>query len=248
MRGLVTAIRTLTVLRVPGKEAESFASSLPWFPAVGFLVGWILFGVAALSRLPLLGDWPQLVAAIGGIAGLMLTGGLHADGLADWADGFFGSRDREKTLRIMKDSTIGAFGAMALFADLLLRWICWVRLLAVGNPLWIVVAAVVSRCVQADLAVSQPYARAEGGTAASFVRDARPWHGGAALLLAAALLGALPVRMPALVALAVGWLVSRGFGIYARRRIGGVTGDVLGACSEMVETMVLVLGALLQCP
>jgi adenosylcobinamide-GDP ribazoletransferase len=245
LRGLTTALRTLTTLRVPGRDATDFASALPWFPLAGGLLGAALFGAAWCTGTGI--QWPEAGAVVVLALGFFLTGGLHADGLADAADGLLGTRDREKALRIMKDPTVGAFGVVALICVFLAKWVCLVRLLEHGAGVWIVVAYVVSRTVQVDLAVSQPYARAEGGKAAGFVQGAAPRHVAIALALAAILLGALPsVRRMALVALVLGLLLERWFGIRCRRRLGGITGDMLGACSEVVEAAVLAFGALVS--
>ena len=242
LSGLVTAVRTLMTLRVPGKDAEDFASALPWFPLAGGMLGAVLCGAAWCACAWL--RWPEAGAVLVLVLGFLLTGGLHADGLADAADGLLGTRDREKSLRIMKDPTIGAFGAVALICVFLTKWVCLVRLLEHGRGAWIMIAYIVSRTVQVDLAVSQPYARAEGGTAAGFVRGATVRHVVGALAMAVILLWPLPCGGLALAALLLGLLLERWFGIRCLRRLGGVTGDLLGACSELIETAVLAFGTL----
>lgn len=246
--GLTTAIRTLTIFPAPGGPAPGdpegkMASSLPWFPLVGGAIGSILLGLMLLIDNLAPGGWPGGAAAAAVIAGVVLTGALHLDGLADWADGFGGGRDREKTLAIMKDSSTGAFGSVALISVLLLKWVALSRLAASDSHVWIVAACVISRAMMAELAVWLPYARPEGGTGASVANGAKKWHRMAALLLALAILLALAGAAGAQ-ALAAGWLVCRGFGSLCKRRVGGITGDLLGAGSEIVETLILVLAAL----
>ncbi len=239
LSGLVTALRTLTILPVPGRDAEGFGAALPFFPLVGGLLGAALWGlVAACERLPDYG-WSMGAAAGVVVGGTVLTRALHLDGLADWADGFGGGRDRESTLRIMKDPATGAFGVLAIAAVLLLKFVAVARLAASGTGMWLVAALAVSRTVQVDLMVWLPYARAEGGKAAPFVRDARGGHLWAALLAASAIVLGLFGPVGALV-LGAGGAVGRGLGLWFRRRVGGVTGDLLGAASEMIETLVLV--------
>jgi adenosylcobinamide-GDP ribazoletransferase len=242
VKGLVTALRTLSILPVPGKGAQEMASSLPWFAVAGCILGLILYGVVLLADLAMAGGWPQGTAAAVLVGGVLLTRGLHLDGLADCADGFYGAWDRERALAIMKDPHVGTFGVCALVLVLLARWVALVRLAASGLAFWIVGAYIVSRVAMVELAVWLPYARAEGGTGAAFVQGARPAHALWALASAGALLvGALGSAGAA--ALAAGWLIAFLCGLYAKRRIGGVTGDVLGACSEIVETAVLLLAA-----
>jgi adenosylcobinamide-GDP ribazoletransferase len=184
------------------------------------------------------------------IASVILTRGLHLDGLADWADGFWGGRDREKVLAIMKDPHKGSFGVIALVCILLAKWVCLVRILSAGCEQWIVAALVISRAMQALLASTQPYARSGDGTAAAFVREARMVYGLVAVALGMAVLFGWFRLWPGssthwlwMPAVAIGWLVTRAFGMWCRLRIGGVTGDVIGACSELVETVVLAIGA-----
>jgi adenosylcobinamide-GDP ribazoletransferase len=97
--------------------------------------------------------------------------------------------------------------------------------------------------MQVELATSLPYARQEGGTAAPFVNGGRAWHRFIALLLGLALLCCFCRPAAALAAFTAGWLMCRIFGWRCKRRFGGVTGDLLGACSEIVETAVLFGGA-----
>ena len=236
--GLVTALRTLTVLRVPGRDAATLASALPWFPLVGLLVGGgvglVLAGVAHGLH------WPAGAAVLGVVLSAALTGGLHYDGLADTVDGWRGGRTLARRLEIMKDSRIGAMGALALVLVLLLQVVALTRLAELGGGALRLVplAFILSRLAMTLHAVSLPYARAEGGTAGLFVKGARGWHFITALLSAAILCGALAgaggllaVVSAALLAVALrGWM---------RANFGGITGDLLGCGCVMVETVLL---------
>jgi len=241
--GLVTALRTLTALPVPGRDAERFSSSLYWFPAVGLVIGAV---VALLARVGMLVGWPELAAVLALLGDVILTRGLHADGLADLADGFFGGRNRDAALRIMKDPNVGSFGALALIGIMLFKFVCLLELARPGAYGMIAAGVVLSRTTQVLLAVRMPYARSEGGTATAFVQDAGWPHllvasiSGVALLFT--LLGGQLVPSGILLSgafaalLFVGWL--------SQRKIGGITGDVLGASSELVETAVWLVAAL----
>lgn len=246
LNGLVTAMRTLTALPVPGRDAKAMSDALPWFPVVGFLLGAILYALArgAVELTPPF--WPQAVGVLVVAGSALLTRGLHLDGLADCADGFGGARDKTKILAIMKDPRVGAFGVIALVLVLLGQWVCATRLAETGRLEWLIAAGVLSRTALVDLAVAQPYARAEGGTGAPFVAGARLKHLAAAVLLAVVLLVAAGRGSPVyLAALLPAWLLSRLFGFWCRRRVGGVTGDLLGAGGVLTETAVLLMGALL---
>ncbi|TCD47453.1 adenosylcobinamide-GDP ribazoletransferase [Chlorobium sp. N1] len=243
LKGLVTALRTLQVFTVPGREARSFSSALYWFPLVGLLLGLLLAGLGWLGREA---GWDGLGAALAVVGALVLTRGMHADGLADVADGFWGGRDRDAALRIMKDPSVGSYGALALGSMLLLKWVVLERLIAAGQFGWIVCGVILARTAQVQLAVWLPYARSGGGTARGFVEGAGPGH---ALLsgLAAFLLTVLlfrPAPAETLLAFAVAGLVVLSVGWLSLRKIGGITGDVLGAVSEVTEIAVWTAGAL----
>ncbi len=242
LRGLITALRTLTILPVPGNDAKNMASSLPWFPLAGCLLGGILYGIAVVWGLCIGNSWPQGAAMVLTGCGILLTKGIHMDGLADWADAFGNLHDKNRTLAIMKDSHIGAFGAIAIVFVLLAKWVSLTRIIACGSLNCIVSAYIVSRTMQVELAASLPYARAEGGIAAPFIRDAKFLHRAVALASALVMLMLLN-GLAGLIILAVGWIACGALGLWAKKRIGGVTGDILGACSEIIETMTFFLCA-----
>ena len=243
LQGLATAFRTLTILPVPGKGARDAASSLPWFPVVGAALGGLLYAMTLPFQAIGGASWPEGVALLVVVAEGILTRGLHLDGLADWADGFASMTDRTETLRIMKDPRVGTFAVLALIAVLGAKWIALTRMVEGDSALWVFGALVVSRTIQVELAVSLPYAR-DDGTAASIVRGAATRHRvGAWLLAALVLVVVLGPTGPA--AFLLGLAIARSLGCWFRRRVGGVTGDLLGAGSEIVETAILVACAAL---
>lgn len=235
-------MRTLSIVPFPGGEARKAASALPWFPLVGGAIGGVLYGICVLEDRFLGRGWPGGTAILVIALGAVLTRCIHLDGLADWADAFGSMADRERKLAIMKDPHVGTFGIVALVTVLAAKWVAVVELLEYEAALWIVAAYVVSRTMQVELAAALPYARAEGGTAASFVRDVRLRHRLGGWLVALALV--LPIFGPAgAAALVAGLVIARSFGFWCSRRLGGVTGDLLGAASELVETGVLFVAA-----
>ena len=243
LSGLVTALRTLTVLPVPGKECDTFSRSLFWFPVVGLLLGLLEAAIASISSL--LG-WNELSAALVLFGGICLSRGMHADGLADLADGFWGGRTREAVLRIMKDPNVGSFGAIALSAMMLLKWIALLKLVSLGAFGFITAGVLLARQVQVLLASVLPYARSEGGTAQAFVTGAGATHIVVTSLLTLLLLiPLLHADLYALVELVAPALVATLLtGGLSWRKIGGVTGDVLGAGSEVTEIFVWIAAAL----
>jgi adenosylcobinamide-GDP ribazoletransferase len=243
LSALVTALRTLTIFSVPGKDSKSFSTSLFWFPVVGLLLGLLQ---AALGYTLHLFAWDELSAAIVVLGGIALTRAMHADGLADLCDGFWGGKTREAALRIMKDPNVGSFGAIALAALMLLKWIAVLKLIELGAFTFIAAGVLLARLVQVLLASALPYARSEGGTAHAFVNGAGWLHMAAASLLTLSILfpllqGDLYAFVIAVVAaLAAAVMIGR----LSQKKIGGVTGDVLGAGSELTEVLVWIAGAL----
>jgi len=213
------------------------SDALPWFPLVGCLIGstlyWLARGFSLVS-----GDWHEGTAGIVIIGSVLLTRGFHLDGLADWADGFGGGRDKEQTLTIMKDSHVGAFGVVTIVLVLLAKWMALLRLLEVGSFHWIISAYIVSRTAMVELAVRLPYARAEGGTGEPFVVGGRFSHRVGALFFSLISLFASSA-LAGLILLGGGLIACWLLGFWFRRHFGGVTGDLLGACCELVETGLL---------
>jgi adenosylcobinamide-GDP ribazoletransferase len=245
MRGLTSAIRTLTRLPAPGGEAASLGEATPWFPIVGFLLGVEMWLASAIWTWATGGSWPEGAALAIVAGGLWVTRGLHLDGLADMADGFGGGTDRESALRIMKDPRKGSFGVMAIALAVLAKWAALTHLIGRDGVAWVPVAMTVSRFVMADLVAAFPYARREGGMAAPFFEGAS--RDRTRLALAGAVVAIAVVPLPGwarLLALAMGWVGARAFGRYCRRRVGGLTGDLLGAACELTETGILVGGAI----
>lgn len=242
LRGLVTAFRTLTILPVPGRDAGDKARALPWFPFVGFVLGAILYAACVLVGRFAGNAWPQGAALIVLLGGTFLTRAIHLDGLADWADGFWASRDRKKVLEVMKDPQTGTFGTVVLLLVLIVKWVCFTRLISLRAADWIIAAYVISRASQVHLAVSFPCARSEPGTGSPFIEFAQPRHAVLTFLSALVILLA-GFRLPGVMGLVVGWLIARLFGTWCLKRIGGVTGDILGAGSEIIETIILAAGA-----
>jgi adenosylcobinamide-GDP ribazoletransferase len=208
-----------------------------WFPVVGLLLGAFLWG--AYTGLLLL--FPILVAAAVLLAlSVLATGGLHLDGLADTLDGLGGGKDRQQSLRIMKDSTLGAFGVIGLILILLLKFALFLALAEKGQSRALLVFPIISRWSMVGLAYLSPYARAEGGLGEAMTDLVTGRH----LVFAtglATMLTLLVFSLRGLLALGAvagfTWLVS----LYCRRRLGGITGDILGALNELNEVLVLLI-------
>ncbi|MGO4258877.1 adenosylcobinamide-GDP ribazoletransferase [Marmoricola sp. RAF53] len=248
-RAALAAITFLTVLPLGRKVAldgTDVARGSMLFPVVGAAIG-----AASGGTVWLLGDHlPALLAAVLGVAvGVALTGALHLDGLADCADGF-GARTPEDRLRVMRDHTNGTYGGAALLLDLMIRVAALSAVAGTREALAFTVAAgALSRTAGPVLAAWLPYASDRPGAGEAL--NAHPSHSRA---IAAGSLGVL-ISFLALAGLGMtdgtpaGWsaamvatiVVVQLVGLTARARLGGVTGDVMGACSELVELAVLVV-------
>ena len=225
---LPSAFSLLTRLPMPAHSHSGAASAWAW-PLVGLAVG----ALAALTVW--LGDFlrlpPGVVAALALAVMAMVTGALHEDGLADTADGLFGGRDPQRRLEIMKDSHIGSFGTLALLLVTLAGWSALSALVRTGQAIpALLVAASLSRAPMAAIMAALPSARTTGLSAAS----GRP---GLATALMAVVLGcglALAIGgqagLPVIPAVLV---VSLLLALSAQARIGGQTGDILGASQQL---------------
>lgn len=238
-----------------GFSPQMLRASAAHFPGVGWLVGGLVAGLSAvlLQGLPLEGYSPLIVAAVGTAFGIVLTGAFHEDGLADVADGLGGSYQRERALDIMKDSRVGAFGAIAIAMALLTKVALVAQLASMGMAMLlggVFLAHVVSRTWPLLLIRLLPHV---GDTAASKSKPladqitlpalaaAGLWCVGA--LAVVAWLGLLtPVQVIAglaLSSLAFAWM-----GRLFAKRLQGFTGDCLGATQQVCE-LAFYLGLLL---
>ena len=216
---------------VPRLDAAAWA-----FPLAGLPVGLIAAGVmvAALA----LGLSPPVAGGLALAAQVITTGALHEDGFADLCDGFWGGTTRERRLEIMRDSRIGSYGTVGLVLTLGLRWLGLAALAEAQAPAAVIAVAMASRVAPVALMAGLPPARADGlGVLGRTV--------GTASVLAAALIGGLPMLLlpqgwAALVAAALSVAL---LALVARRKIGGQTGDVLGAGQQAAEiALLLALG------
>ncbi|SNT71610.1 cobalamin-5'-phosphate synthase [Paracoccus seriniphilus] len=216
---------------LPAREL-ALLDSVWAFPLVGGLIG-------LLAGLPLMFDGPPLLLAALSLAlSVLLTGALHEDGLADFADSA-GGKDRDGRLEIMRDSRIGSYGVMALILSSGLRL---AALAAIAGPMPLIAAAVCGRAAVVITMASLLPAREDGlGRGAG-----RPGWRVVILSFAFALVALLMVGDGAILAMLAGLAMLSGVIRQARIRLGGQTGDVLGSVSVLVETTVLCVFALVS--
>ncbi len=235
---ILSAFALLTRLPLPNHRGTGAASAWAW-PLVGAVLG--ALGAALASAALWLGVTPGVAAVLVLALGAMLTGGLHEDGLSDTADGLYGGWTRERRLEIMKDSRVGSYGVLALVLVTLARWSALTAVLVFAGPtqgFWAVLVAtgVLSRAPMVLMIALLPNARGEGlshatgrpGPVVAFV----------GLVLAMAIAGVLTgwTAVPLIFA-ALATTVALAFS--ALRRIGGQTGDILGASQQLAEVACL---------
>jgi adenosylcobinamide-GDP ribazoletransferase len=244
-RNFITALQFLTIVTVKRDhepDESDLARSMVYFPFVGFLIGLTL----VYADKVLLWLLPETLSNVFLIAlSLVLTRALHADGLADSVDGLMGGRDRESRLAIMRDSRIGTAGALSLFIVLLVKYVCLNNLFADYKTAALLTAPAFGRWSQMLMMFHAEYGREEG-MGRSFVGHVRVGGlvfasvislGISAFVIAddnrtALLAAGIPIAV-AVLTLCWRWFVIR--------RIGGVTGDVVGAANELNEALTLLL-------
>ncbi|MDX8351246.1 adenosylcobinamide-GDP ribazoletransferase [Cognatiyoonia sp. IB215182] len=233
---LLTALGLLTRLpiSVDGERAVARGAASAWaYPLVGAILGVICAIAAAL--LVAVGLPSGIVAGLILALSVVLTGAMHEDGLADSADGLWGGWDKARRLAIMKDSHIGVYGVCAIGLSLLLRWLALSTIVAMG-AYWVALIAVgaLSRCAMVLLMATLLPARNSGlGKSVGRPPTNTTWLAIAIGIGVAVLTGyLLLVLFAALVTLACGWIASA--------KIGGQTGDILGATQQVTETVTLI--------
>ncbi|MEO9648914.1 MAG: adenosylcobinamide-GDP ribazoletransferase [Roseobacter sp.] len=230
----ISLLTRLPLPRLPDNAFENAARAVWAYPIVGAVLG---VGAGAIGSLAVTLGLPVMIAA--GLSLVFLaccTGAMHEDGLCDVADGFWGGLTRDKRLSIMKDSQIGTYGTLALILCVGLRWIAYAALLPIGIGA-IFAAAALSRSMMPFVMCALPHARSNG---LSF-QVGRPKRRVVAIgvLFAMALSLATIGLASALSALLIGLLSSAAMIHLARRKIGGQTGDVLGATQVVTELCIL---------
>ena len=214
---------------------ERLGRSMAFFPAIGLALGlglvvldWVL--AAFMPRAVL--DCLLLLVLIA------VTGAIHLDGVADLFDGLAGGKDREGVLRIMKDSRVGAIGVVGLVMVLLLKYLSLYHVPPATKSAALIFMPAAGRWVQVLLASVSPYLRPEGGTGSAFVEQVA----GRELVIASgtlAVAGLVLLGLPGVLLVGLVGLAGVLFWRYFLRRLGGVSGDVLGAATEMMEVLAL---------
>lgn len=237
MHSFLIGLQFLTRIRLVRQTewtAEDFGRSTRFFPLVGLVLG-ICYALFAWLLLYAVG-MRALTAALLLVLPLLLTGGLHADGFMDTADGVFSGRDRERKLEIMKDSRVGAFGVVSFVMLMFVQY----ALISDMHPLLLIpalfVMPVIGRFAMVLSVACFPYAREDGmGKTFADMADRKT------IVIAAliTMILVLPWGVLAALALVLGTVFTLLFCRLITHVLGGVTGDVYGAATVLTETLVL---------
>jgi adenosylcobinamide-GDP ribazoletransferase len=240
MKAFLTALQFLTMISVSkglDTSGEKLGKSMACFPLVGFLIGLVLVGVRSVLDmvLPL-----SLVDILVIITLVVIAGSFHLDGFADTVDGLAGGTDREKTLAIMRDSRIGSFAVVGLVLLLILKVFTLMEVPDEVKNRTLLIMPVLGRWATVQLASFFNYARSGPGTALAFAQFAGKKEYAISTLITVAIVVGL-FLLQGLLILAVVAAFTFLFGLFFKKRIGGVTGDIMGAACELSEVITLLL-------
>ena len=236
MKHLKSALQFLTILPLGGSEPFDSRNIVPYFPLVGLVVGLLL---AVFDKIAAMFWIRPVAAAVDVILLAAVTGAFHLDGLADAADGMFGHRSRERALEIMKDSRVGAMGLVTIVGCLMLKW---AGLMAVGAHHRFLMLLLIPAYARSGMMFgirALPYGRPGGGTAFAFFENPLKPEDFKWLLAPVAgsfFLGWRGIWLNLVFALTLAAIL----GFY-RKRMGCITGDMLGAMTELMETVLFLM-------
>lgn len=243
LRLLLTAVQFFTRLPAPawvGHSAQQLEQAARYLPLVGILVGALSASALWLSAqiLPL-----SLAVGLSLVAGILITGAFHEDGLSDFADGFGGGHTKEKMLAIMKDSRVGAYGVIAIALVLLLKYQALLELCRLNTPRYAIAAIIAahafSRLMAASIMLTQRYVRDDDSARARPAAQLSPASFAIALLSSTVALGFLIAvatqYAPIFFAVVAALLVRTYLAWHLQKRLGGYTGDCLGAVQQLSE-------------
>lgn len=258
MNNFLWALKFLTIIPIDREDRikpQKFSQVMYWFPLVGLCIGVFLF----IAYLPLYFLFPPLITdALILLIYTVITGALHLDGLADTCDGIWGGWDKERRLEIMKDSRIGSFGAIGLICVMGLKYVsllsvgqttlvscspfgagiqcvsCFVAPVFINKCIAVILMPVVGRWAQVFAAGLSTYARSESGTGGSITKGTTRKQVYVVSLFPVLLFWFF-YSLTGLGIFAIIIIFTLGWIWYIKGKIGGMTGDTLGATSEIGE-------------
>ncbi len=247
VKNFINAVQFLTIVPMSKShetEEGSLARSMVYFPVIGFLIGFLL---VYADKAMMLAALPQTISNVLLVAlSVLVTRALHIDGLADTLDGLMGGRDHSSRLSIMKDSRLGTAGALGIFFVVFVKYVCLNNLFDSEKVAALLTAPVLARWSQTFMVFKANYGR-EAGMGKAFVGHLRASGLTAASVVAVGLSAFVVVRLDTrsvvlIFSLLCGVVLLTLMGRwYLVRKLGGVTGDAIGAMSELNEVLVFLL-------
>lgn len=247
VKNFINAVQFLTIVPMSKShetEEGSLARSMVYFPVIGFLIGFLL---VYADKAMMLAALPQTISNVLLVAlSVLVTRALHIDGLADTLDGLMGGRDHSSRLSIMKDSRLGTAGALGIFFVVFVKYVCLNNLFESEKVAALLTAPVLARWSQTFMVFKANYGR-EAGMGKAFVGHLRASGLAAASVVAIGLSAFVVVRQDIrsvvlIFSLLCGVVILTLMGRrYLVRKLGGVTGDAIGAMSELNEVLVFLL-------
>lgn len=239
LESIVVAFQFLTRLYLPINvewDTANLRRSLMWFGLVGAFIGVILAGAMTLfNRFDLI---PAVSAIIILLIWIFITGGMHIDGISDMADGFFSMRDKEKTLEIMKDSHVGAFGVITIVFLLLIKFEMLKEFIIIEKNVWLLILPPTIARIAAGLVLSFYETTKKSGLGYTFhSSDPRIFW---AIGFIVTLIISSILNIKSLIFIGIAILASNLMAIWAKKKIGGLNGDIYGAIVETVEVIGMV--------
>lgn len=239
LESIVVAFQFLTRLYLPINaewDTANLRRSLMWFGLVGAFIGVILAGAMTLfNRLDLI---PAVSAIIILLIWIFITGGMHIDGISDMADGFFSMRDKEKTLEIMKDSHVGAFGVITIVFLLLIKFEMLKEFIIIEKNVWLLILPPTIARIAAGLVLSFYETTKKSGLGYTFhSSDPRIFW---AIGFVVTLIISSILNIKSLIFIGIAILASNLMALWAKKKIGGLNGDIYGAIVETVEVIGMV--------
>lgn len=240
MRSFFTALQFLTIIPVNIKQkidVKSLSVSTVYFPLIGILLGMILAGVnIVLTHIPLQQVSIRIILVV---LLIILTGGLHLDGLADTCDGFLGGRNKGEILKIMRDPRIGAMGVLGIISIILLKVAILISLSPHVITISVILMCLLSRYCLTVLIYKFPYARGKGKGLVFFngMNRRKVVISSVITLVCTLMLWKLKGLILFIAVIAFVLLAGK----YIIRKLGGMTGDTLGAVNELTEVVVLMI-------
>lgn len=240
MKNFILIIQFLT--RIPinisiDVKEEDFIKGVKFFPIVGLIIGIInaLVYKGALLLLP-----SQIAIILTVLSNILITGALHIDGIADTCDGIFSARSKERMLEIMRDSRIGTNGAVAMFFDLALRIGILLSISEVQSIKVLVLSPILSRTFMVIVMYCSVYARAQGGLGNTFIGKVS-FKDTLITVVIGVTLGFAILGYGVGIVIGVNLIVILLYKVYISSKIGGMTGDTLGASNEISEIVIFLV-------